>query len=302
MKKRYFFIIFVENNDPMIKNISLIIPEYWHIDGGVSFGVVPKGIWNKSYPADENNNLLIVNRLLLLETDNRLILFNTGYGNKRSERYYQFKYITKRTPLIECIREAGYKPEDVTDVFFTHLHDDHCGGTTYLDASSNNVLPVFKKARHWISQKQWDWALNPNPREAASYFPDNFLPLQEHKILNLLNPEEQPFADDGIELRHFDGHTAGQAIPFMKFQGHTIVYASDFIATSTHIPLPYIPSVDIEPLKSLSEKEVFLHEAVKNNYILLFEHDTVSEACTVVETEKGFFAGKKARLSELLDE
>jgi glyoxylase-like metal-dependent hydrolase (beta-lactamase superfamily II) len=284
----------------MIKKISLIIPEHWHMDGGVSFGVVPKGIWNKSYPANEDNNLYIVNRLPLVETDNRLILFNTGYGNKRPEKYYQFKYIKKQTPLAECIREAGYHPDDITDVVYTHLHDDHCGGGTYVSDDNGKVMPVFGSARHWISAKQWEWALNPNPREAASYFPDNLLPLQEAGVLNLLQPGEQPFAGDDILLRHYDGHTAGQMIPLIQYRGKTIVYASDFIPSSTHIPLPYIASVDIAPLTSLSEKESFLEEAAEKKFILVFEHDTVSEACTVVKTEKGFFADKKNSLCELL--
>ncbi len=285
----------------MIKKISLIIPEHWHMDGGVAFGVVPKGIWSKMYPADENNNLYIVNRLFLIETEQKLILVNAGYGNKRSEKYYQFKYIKEQTPISKCIENAGYRVDNVTDVVFTHLHDDHCGGATYYNSEKEKSLPLFDKARFWISKKQWHWALNPNPREAASYFPDNLLPLEESERLHLLTPDEQPFENEDIMLRHYDGHTSGQMIPFMKYQGKTIVYASDFIPSSVHIPLPYIASVDINPLASLAEKEEFLTEAAANKYILVFEHDAIAEACTVKHTEKGFIADEIKLLSQFLE-
>jgi len=284
----------------MVKNISLIIPEHWHMDGGVAFGVVPKGIWNKLYPSDENNNLYIVNRLMLVETDDRLILVNTGFGNKRNDKYYSFKYISKRTPLLQCIAEAGYSADDVTDVIFTHLHDDHCGGTTAIHPEKGDSVPVLNNARYWISEKQWNWALNPNPREAASYFPDNLLPLLHSDKLTLLQPENQPFLNDGIELHHFDGHTGGQMIPILSYKNRTIVFTSDLIPSAAHIPLPYIASVDINPIEALKEKEAFLKKAVDFNYILIFEHDAFTESCIVVKTEKGYTAAIKDAYRQLI--
>lgn len=284
----------------MVRKISLIVTENWHMDGGVAFGVVPKGIWNKSYPANDDNNLHIVNRLLLVETDRRLILFNAGFGNKRTEKYYKFKYITHSMPLGNCIESAGYSPDEVTDLVFTHMHDDHCGGATCNDQSSGKVIPVFNFARFWISEKQWNWALNPNPREAASYFPDNLLPISDSDRLTLLKPEDQPFLDEGISLRHYNGHTAGQMIPLISFQDKIVVYISDFIPSSAHIPLPYIASVDISPLETLSEKEEFLREAVTNNYILVFEHDSIHESCQVNFSEKAYVAENSGSFSNFL--
>jgi glyoxylase-like metal-dependent hydrolase (beta-lactamase superfamily II) len=281
----------------MIRKIISVIPEYWHMDGGVAFGVVPKGIWNKLYPADENNNLSIVNRLLLVETHERLLLINAGFGNKRPERYYQFKYFSKKTSLNECILNAGYRPEDISDVVFTHLHDDHCGGATFLNTETGHSEPLFPNANFWISEQQWHWALNPNPREAASYFPDNLLPLEKSGKLKLLSPDEQPFADENIELRHFDGHTSGQMIPLMRMNGKTYVYISDFIPSSVHIPLPYIAAVDIQPLITLKEKESFLMEAASEGYVIVFEHDAMVEACKVVLTDKGFQSAASGFLS-----
>lgn len=271
----------------MIRKISTVITEYWHMDGGVAFGVVPKSIWSKLYPVDENNNLQIVNRLMLIETDHRLILVNSGFGSKRTEKYYQYKYITSQINLRDCIEHAGYHPDAITDLIFTHLHDDHCGGATYISQLNQPEL-VLKNAEYWISEKQWNWALNPNSRETASYFPDNLIPLEKSGKLKLLKENEQPFMDEEIELRYFDGHTSGQMIPVMKYSGKFVVYISDFIPSSFHIPLPYIASVDIAPLTTLSEKEAFLEEAFQNDYIFVFEHDAMHEACRVIKTEKGY--------------
>ncbi len=285
----------------MIRKITTFITEHWHMDGGVAFGVVPKGIWSKSYPVDENNNLHIVNRLVLIETEKRLILVNAGYGNKRPDKYYQFKYITSAVPLLQCVIQAGYNPDDVTDLLFTHLHDDHCGGATEINPRNNLAEPVLKNAAYWISEEQWKWAVHPNPREAASYFSDNFIPLEESGKLKILNHNKQPFSDEGVDLLFVDGHTSGQMIPFMKYSGKTVVYVSDFIPSAFHIPLPYVASVDIAPLKSLEEKASFLNDAVQKDYILLFEHDYMQEACRVVNTEKGYAASDPGNLKTLLN-
>jgi len=284
----------------MIQKITTIIPEHWAMDGGVSFGVVPKSLWNKLYPADDMNNLYIVNRLLLVETQNKKILINTGYGNKRNEKYYSYKFFKSRESLSDCLLKIGVSTDDITDVIYTHLHDDHCGGGTEFSNDGSQVVPVFKNANYHISQKQWEWALNPNPREAASYFTDNLLPLKEFGKLKLHSVEIQEFESDGILLKHFNGHTAGQMIPVMKMNGKTFVYVSDFIPSYVHLPLPYIAAVDISPLDTLAEKASFLKEAADNGYILVFEHDTQCEACTVGVTEKGFTADKIGRMNDFL--
>lgn len=283
----------------MVKNLKMLIPEKWNMDGGVSFGVVPKGIWSALYPVNSDNTLPIVNRCLLIETESQLILVNAGYGNKRNEKYYAFKFIDERISLEECIKNAGYSTDDVTDVLFTHLHDDHCGGATHHNADGQSV-PIFKNARFLISEDQWNWALHPNAREAASYFSDNLLPLQYSERLHLLEKHEQPFIDSGIVLLYVNGHTKGQVIPQFDFQGRTLVYMSDFIPSSVHIPLPYIASVDVFPMISLEEKEHFLKEAAEKQFVLVFEHDKFSEACSVVRTEKGFATGEKGDLSLFL--
>jgi glyoxylase-like metal-dependent hydrolase (beta-lactamase superfamily II) len=282
----------------MVKMISLPVTERWHMDGGVAFGVVPKGIWKKVYPANDDNNLAIVNRIMLIETTNRLILVNAGFGNKRNEKYYSFKHITESAPLTHCIENAGYRPDDITDLIFTHLHDDHCGGATYFENTLQKTVPVFSKAKFWISQKQWKWALNPNAREAASYFKDNLIPLEESGRLNLLETNEQPFENEGITLRHYDGHTGGQMIPFINVKNKIVIYISDFIPSSAHIPLPYIASVDIAPLTALEEKEKFLEEAVSKEFIIVFEHDAYTEACRIEKTEKGFQAIHQGSFSD----
>jgi glyoxylase-like metal-dependent hydrolase (beta-lactamase superfamily II) len=283
-------------NKKMIRKITSIIPEHWRMDGGVAFGVVPKSIWKKFYPAADDNTISIVNRCLLIETDNNLVLINAGFGNKRNEKYYSYKYFEQQTPLVECIRKAGYEPENITHVILTHLHDDHCGGITHM--IDGEAKPLFPNAQHIISKAQWEWALNPNAREGASYFNDNLLPLEASGNLTLIEPNEQPLKELNIQLHHFDGHTKGQIIPYIDFNGQTMVYVSDFIPSSAHIPLPYIASVDIFPFTTLTEKQTFLENAHEHKHILIFEHDTDIEACLVEKTEKGFVASKQGAFSQ----
>ncbi len=258
--------------------------ENWKLDGGATFGVVPKTIWNSMYPADELNYVNIKNRCLLIETEDRLIIVDTGLGRKQSEKFYQYKFIFGDDSLAKGFAEKGFSFDQVTDVILTHLHDDHVGGAVYRDADGNFKL-TFPNATHWVSQRQWDWALNPNLREAGAYFNENFLPIEAAGKLQLVK-EEGEFIR-GITFRLFHGHTDGQMIPIIDYKGKKLVYMADLIMGVAHLHIPFVPSFDIQPLISLKEKELFLNEAVDNNYYLYFEHDFYNEICTLSQTPKG---------------
>lgn len=268
-------------------NLFLINADVWKMDGGVAFGVVPKLLWSKLYPADENNLMPIHSKCLLIDTGERRILFNTGMGNKRDDKYYQVRHRFSDNLLIENLEKAGFKPADITDVIFTHLHDDHCGGAV-IQNNYNDYELLFPNAQYWCSLSQYEWFANPNVREAASYFRDNIEPIIMSGKLTLIE-EPQEFAK-GIDLRFFNGHTRGQIIPFIHENNSCFVYVSDFIPSSAHLPIAYIPSVDIDPLLSMKEKESFLQEAVLNNYILMFEHDAFTSFCRVNSDGKKYTA------------
>jgi glyoxylase-like metal-dependent hydrolase (beta-lactamase superfamily II) len=274
--------------------LTVIEAERWKIDGGVCFGLVPKTIWSKYFQADENNLLDIHNRLLVVETGNRKILIDTGFGNKKDEKYYSFKYIQTTHTLEEALNQAGFKVEDITDVIFTHLHDDHCGGASIYD-DKQNIVPLFPNAEYWITKAQWNWSLQPNPREKGAFFVENLTVLENTGKLHFI--EEEDFGTDAISFKIMDGHTKGQLIPIIKYKGKTIVYVADFIPSIAHIPLAYIAAVDVEPLKALAEKEVFLKEAVEQDYYLFFEHDAENQLCTLENTAKGI----RAKASLTLD-
>ena len=273
-----------------------LIADNWKMDGGVAFGVVPKSIWSRLHEADENNAIKITTRCLLVIEDDRKILIDTGLGDKRSEKYYAVRYREPGTSILNSLEQAGISPDDITDVLFTHLHDDHVGAATRLNEKGEAEC-VFANARYWVSRSHWEWATNPNKREGAAFFSDNLLPLLESGRLNLIEEGTQPFTN--IELRIYNGHTRGQIIPFITFGRHTVVYMGDFIPTRSNIPVPYIPSVDVEPLVTISEKEIFLDEAADRNYILFFEHDAANECCTVTHSEKGVIAGPSFRINDL---
>ena len=273
-----------------------LIADNWKMDGGVAFGVVPKSIWSRFHVADENNCISITTRCLLIVHNHRKILIDVGLGDKQSEKYYGVRFREPNVGIINSLNRFSFSAEDITDVLFTHLHDDHVGAATQID-KNGNLGCVFPNAQYWVSQLHWDWAMNPNKREGAAFFKDNLIPLLESGRLHLLMPDEQPF--EQITLRMYNGHTRGQVIPFIHTSKHTIVYMGDFIPTQYNIPIPFIPSVDIEPLVSLNEKELFLKEAVEKNYILFFEHDVQNECCTVVQSGKGVVAERSFKLQDL---
>jgi glyoxylase-like metal-dependent hydrolase (beta-lactamase superfamily II) len=266
------------------------------MDGGVAFGVVPKSMWTKVYPEDENNLVLIATRCLLIETNGRNILIDTGMGNKRSEKYYSYKYRFGNEGLVQPLKNAGLSPAEITDVIFTHLHDDHVGGATFIN-DEGKVEELFRNARYWVSQSHWEWSKSSNKREAAAYFADNLEPLERSGRLNLITNEGKWI--EGINFRIFNGHTRGQLIPFIHMNGKTLVFVADLIPSKANIPIPYIPAVDIEPLVTMQEKDVFLKEAFDNDYLLMFEHDYYCEACSLQRTEKGIVAGETFKIQEL---
>jgi len=262
-----------------------LICENWKMDGGACFGVVPKSIWQKLYPADENNMINLVSRSLLIETENRKILIDTGMGNKQDEKYFSYFHLFGNNSLEKSLSAIGCAPDDITDVVFTHLHFDHCGGAVKYNNSKTLLELTFKNAIHWCSTAQWQWATKPNAREKASYFNENYIPILESGKLRFIDVEGELYS--GINLKFVNGHTDGQMIPMIKYNNNTIVFMADFIASLGHIPISYIPSFDTRPLLSMQEKEAFLTEAVKNNYILFFEHDYYNECCTLQNTIKG---------------
>jgi len=275
-----------------------IIPECFKMDGGACFGVVPKSIWSKMVPCDDNNMVNLSSRCLLADTGNRIILIDTGMGSKQSEKYFGYFYLFNRIGIENALKEKGYHSNDITDVILTHLHFDHVGGAVKLAGNGKKTVPVFPNATYYCSKLQWDSANNPNPRERASYFAENYMCLFEEGRLEFVH-ESTSFCEE-IYLEIKNGHTSGQLIPVINFKGRKIVYTADFIATAFNIPLSYVPSFDIEPIKSMQEKEEFLSRAVDENFVLFFEHDFYNECCELENTAKGIRSKRSFKIEELL--
>lgn len=270
--------------------------ENWKLDGGATFGVVPKTLWNKLYPADELNYVKIKNRCLLIEDEDRLILIDTGLGRKQSEKFYKYKFIEEGDSLANGFAKYGFRFDQVTDVILTHLHDDHVGGAVFTDENGDYQL-TFPNAKHWVSRLQWDWAMNPNKREVGAFFKENFVPIMEAGAIQFVEEEGEHLPN--IFFKIFKGHTVGQVIPVVDYHGKKVVYMADLIMGEAMLPLPFIPSYDIQPLLSLEEKEAFLNEAVENKYYLYFEHDHFNEIITVKNTDKGVRSDAKIKLEDL---
>ena len=269
------------------------------LDGGAMFGVVPKSIWSKAYPCDEDNLINLAMRCLLVVEGDRRILIDNGIGDKQDEKFLGHYHLNGNQSLIGSLDEAGFTPEEITDVFLTHLHFDHCGGTVKYTADRSGFELTFPNATHWLSSTQWNWATHPNRREKASFLHENMMPVSESGKLKLF---DGPFElIPGFEVRIYNGHTAGQAIPFITTGNRTVVFMADTTPTSAHVPLSYIMSYDTQPLISLTEKEEFLNEAVEKQYILYFEHDAYHECCTLEQTEKGIRVKETMSLKEALE-
>jgi glyoxylase-like metal-dependent hydrolase (beta-lactamase superfamily II) len=260
------------------------------LDGGAMFGVVPKTIWHKTNPADENNLIDIAARCLLIEDGNRLILIDTGMGNKQSEKFFGYYSLWGNHSLDQSLAKNGFHREDVTDVFMTHLHFDHCGGSINWNKDKTGYEVAFKKAKFWTNENHWKWATQPNVREKASFLSENILPMQESGQIKFIeNPNA--FFGHASELNfgifYVDGHTEKMMLPKIQHLDKTIVFCADLIPTAGHLPLPYVMGYDTRPLLTMPEKTMFLNEAAENNYYLFLEHDAHNQIITVEKTEKG---------------
>lgn len=265
------------------------------LDGGAMFGVVPKSIWSKTNPADENNLCTWAMRCLLIEDGGRLMLIDNGIGNKQDEKFFRHYYLHGSETLDGSLAKHGFHRDDITDVFLTHLHFDHCGGSIVREG--DKLLPAFKNATYWSNEEHWDWATKPNDREKASFLKENILPIRESGQLAFVDlptvdweaamPLPQQRFANNISLRFVEGHTAGMMLPQITYKDKIIVYMADLLPSAGHLPIPYVMAYDMFPLTTLHEKKSFLAEAVQQDYILFFEHDAEHECCNLQETEKG---------------
>jgi len=260
------------------------------LDGGAMFGVVPKTIWNKTNPADANNLIDLAARCLLIEDGNRLILIDNGMGNKQSDKFFGYYSLWGTHSLDNSLAKLGFHRDDITDVFLTHLHFDHCGGSVNWNKDKTGYEVAFKNAKYWTNENHWEWATKPNLREKASFLSENILPIQESGQLNFMQLPEDDFVQKSeLDFGVFfvNGHTEKMMIPHIKYQDKTIVFCADLIPTVGHLPLPYVMGYDTRPLLTMPEKSKFLNAAAENNYYLFLEHDAHNEIITVEKTERG---------------
>lgn len=260
------------------------------LDGGAMFGVVPKTIWQKTNPADSNNMIDLVARCLLIEDGNRLILIDTGMGNKQSDKFFGYYHLWGGHSLGKSLATHGFHKNDITDVFMTHLHFDHCGGSIQWNKGRIGYEPAFKNAKFWTNKNHWQWATEPNRRERASFLRENLLPMQDSGQLHFIQLNNTDFIENselGFDIFLADGHTEKQMIPLIKYKDKTIAFVADLLPTAGHLPIPYVMGYDTRPLLTLNEKEKFLNLAANQGYYLFMEHDAHNEIITVQHTEKG---------------
>ncbi len=271
------------------------------LDGGAMFGVVPKSIWSRVYPADSNNMCPWSLRCLLLEEGNRLILIDTGIGDKQSEKFFSHYYLHGDHSLDKSLSKLGFTRNDITDVFLTHLHFDHCGGAIEWNSSKDGYRPAFPNATYWSNENHWQWATEPNDREKASFLKENILPIKESGQLQFIQSEGD-FTQElipGFKALIVNGHTEAQMIPHIQYQDKTVVFMADLLPSHAHIPIPWVMGYDTRPLLTLNEKKFFFQQALESDYILFHEHDFIHECCTVKDTEKGIRFDKGFRFDEM---
>jgi glyoxylase-like metal-dependent hydrolase (beta-lactamase superfamily II) len=278
-------------------NLYSINTGHFKLDGGAMFGVVPKSMWNKLNPADENNLCSWAMRCLLIEDDGKLILIDNGIGNKQDAKFLSHYYLHGDDSLDKSLAKHGFSKDDITDVILTHLHFDHCGGSIVIDG--DKLIPAFKNATYWSNEKHWKWATKPNDREKASFLKENILPIQESGQLTFASTEEGSQLFENVKLRFVHGHTDAMMLPQVSYKGKQIVFMADLLPAAAHIPIPYVMAYDMFPLTTLNEKKSFLTEAVENDYILFFEHDPTIECCNLQMTEKGIRQKDIFRLEEI---
>ncbi len=256
---------------------------FFKLDGGAMFGVVPKSLWQRTNPADSNNLCTWANRLLLIEDGKRLTLIDTALGDKQDAKFFGHYFIHGDDTLDKSLAKYGFHRDDITDIILTHLHFDHCGGA--IKRENEKLIPAFNNAKFWSNEKHWDWAVNPNPREKASFLKENIIPIQESGQLNFLKEGEK--YDANIDIRYAHGHTEAMMLPQIDYKGKTILYMADLLPSVGHIPLPYVMGYDTRPLVTMDERQSYWQEIVDKEYILFLEHDSVNECCTLQNTEKG---------------
>lgn len=272
-------------------NLFPINAGHFKLDGGAMFGVVPKSLWQKTNPADANNMIDLATRCLLIEDGNRLVLIDTGMGNKQSDKFFGYYYLWGNDTLDSSLKKHGFHRDDVTDVFMTHLHFDHCGGSIQWNNSRTGYEPAFKNAHFWSNEAHWNWATQPNKRERASFLKENILPMQESEQLKFTAlPEGHILKNSelGFDIFFANGHTDKQMLPLIKYKDKTIAYVADLLPTVGHLPISFVMGYDTRPLITLEEKETFLNMAAKHNYYLFLEHDAHNEIITIEEAEKGY--------------
>ncbi|WP_337043525.1 MBL fold metallo-hydrolase [Emticicia sp. 17c] len=274
--------------------IHVIDAGYFKLDGGAMFGVVPKTIWQKQIPADDNNLCSWKMRCLLVNTGKQLILIDSGMGNKQEAKWQAYYYRHGEGDLIESIKKAGYSPNEITDVLCTHLHFDHCGGSVKWNSTKDRLELTFPNARYWTHSAHWESAMKPNPRERATFLKENILPMQETGALHFTDKEIKTF-DDSIELLYANGHTEKMIMPKIKHGENTYLYIADTIPSHAHVPVPYIMGYDVRPLETMQEKEQLLKMVADNNWTIIFDHDPMYDAARIHLTEKGY------RVSELFN-
>lgn len=286
---------------------------YFKLDGGAMFGVVPKTIWDKINPADESNMCSWALRCLLIEDGKRLILVDNGMGDKQEAKFFSYYYLHGEDTLDKSLAKYGFHRDDITDVFLTHLHFDHCGGSIIREA--DHLVPAFKNAVYWSNKNHWESATNPNEREKASFLKENIFPIQESGQLKFVQPPIDKLKKTGfvysaegllltefpekISIRFVDGHTQAMMLPQIKYKDRTVSYMADLLPSQGHIPIPYVMAYDMFPLTTLNEKKSFLKEALENDYILFFEHDRQYECCDLKQTERGVRPKDFFRLDEI---
>ena len=269
--------------------IHVVNTGYFKLDGGAMFGVVPKSLWTRTNPADENNMCSWALRSLLIEDGKRLILIDTGMGDKQSDKFFSHYYLHGDDSLDKSLNQMGFHRDEITDVFLTHLHFDHCGGAVEWNDQKNGYRPAFKNATYWSTQDHWNWAINPNDREKASFLKENILPIQESGQLKFVEKTGDYSKEifNNFDVLFVDGHTESMMIPHIRYKNKTLVFMADLLPSVGHIPLPYVMGYDTRPLTTLKEKGIFLNQAMNEKYVLFLEHDANNECCTLKETEKG---------------
>jgi glyoxylase-like metal-dependent hydrolase (beta-lactamase superfamily II) len=270
---------------------------FFKLDGGAMFGVVPKSLWSRTNPADENNLCTWAMRCLLVQDEGRLILIDTGMGNKQDAKFMGHYYLHGDATIDSSLAKHGFNRDDITDVFLTHLHFDHCGGA--IAREGDQLVPAFKNATYWSNEKHWDWAVHPNDREKASFLKENILPIQASGRLKFVPTQDGIQFTQNITIRFAFGHTDSMMLPQISYKGKTILYMADLLPSTGHIPMPYVMSYDMFPLQTLTEKKAFLTEATEKEYILYLEHDPINECCTLQMTEKGIRLKEVFRLDEI---